>query len=95
MTRMQTVLSEIDRYAEDGGLKEFSLDYITKDGRRKHCARLCKGGKLKAAPRSGNGRAHFNIKQKGILMLWNNETRKYESPLIALITHFNGIRVCH
>jgi hypothetical protein len=92
---MPTVLSEIDRYAEDGELKEFSLTYITKDGKRKHCARLCKGGRLKAAPIKGNGRSHFNVKKSGLLMLWNNATGRPESPLIALITHFNGIRVWH
>lgn len=77
------MLSEIDRIDNDFKIKEFSLIYITTDGRRKISSGLVKSG------------AKYNVKRSGNLPLFNNSTQKHEHVKIDLITHFNGKRVWH
>lgn len=89
------MLSEINRYADSATVKEFSLTYITKDGKRKHRPRMCKSGYTAKPKATYANRQNPNIKDLGLLHVFNIIENRPETPDISLITHFNGYRVWH
>ena len=95
--KMSTVLSEINRYADSDTIKEFSLTYYTKAGKKVHRKRLCKSGHVHKSrvewQKSDRNNPH--IKDLGLLHVYNIDEKRPETPDISLITHFNGKRVWH
>ena len=94
--KLSIVLSEIDRYEEDGKLKTFSLTFVSTKGKLIHRKVMSKGGEYKKnSAGKVQGKSYFNVKEKRVLVLWNEIEKRTETPKIALITHFNGERVWH
>lgn len=91
---MQNVLAFINQYDADGEAREFSLQYVKDDGSVGFKARARKGGKFKAKS-EGKSTFHYNLKSKGLLQIVDLETNEVRNITLALITHFNGIRVWH
>lgn len=91
---MTAVLAEINTYSSmDGSINYFSLEYVTADGKRKVINKARLGGQAK--PKGNAPSKMYNVKQKGVLVLFNEDAGRPETPKISKIIKYNGQRVWH
>ncbi|MDJ1468162.1 hypothetical protein [Xanthocytophaga flava] len=109
--KLHVVLAEIDQAVRDNKPHEFSLQYIKKDGTAGKKTRVRKSGTNPAKGNQADksistdhvlsddkeetSNFRYNIKEKGILLLHDVVNDQPFSLKIALLTHYNGIRIKH
>lgn len=88
---MKSVLFEISQYADGDKMREFSLTFVKTNGELRHRERMTNGGRVSKP----GAQPFYNMKAKAAIMLFNVQLNRYESILLPLITHYNGIRIWH
>lgn len=95
------VLSQIDQSVIDGEHQTFSLRYTRLDGSLGEIKKARKNVKHPRLSNDGNDAAKsvrsfsHNIKESGVLLLYNEDKGGHREIKIDLISHFNGILVHH
>jgi len=97
MIRIGHALDTINVTVERGEQSTFSITYVTVDGRVEHIEKASRGSRHTGGKSSGGGapKGAFNMKEKGIIILYNHNLKRTQSAKIHLITHFNGLEVFH
>jgi hypothetical protein len=93
MFKLRAVLADINQDVRDGQPHYFSINYVKTDGTLGAKQRVRKSGTTGA--RSGSTKFQYNLKEKGVLLLFNDLTDEHFSIRIDLITHYNGKEVRH
>jgi hypothetical protein len=93
--KIQVVLAEINQNIHPS----FSIRYVKKDGTLGEKKNVRKSGKTSAQAAAvcedAKSDFRYNVKQKGIILLYDMETEQSFSLKIALLTHFNGKQIQH
>lgn len=93
-----TALALIDRYHAGGKLEYFSLTYVTSKGKLVTRNKMSKatGARQPYVPTpTTTKRQFYNVKEREVLVLFNHDLNRVETPNIFLLTHFNGERIWH
>jgi len=93
MFTLRAVLAEINQDVRDGQPHYFSIAYVKTDGTPGAKQRVRKSGTT--LPTKGAGGFRYKVKEKGVLLLWDDLGEKHFAVKIALITHYNGKEVRH
>ena len=91
--KINHALHDMNMPYENGRAKEFTLQYITKEGRIK-TIKCLKGGKYIGGEKKQN-RSFESVRRRGVIMLFNTIERRPESPKMFSIVNYNGMPVCH
>jgi hypothetical protein len=95
MVKLRAVLADINQDVRDGSPHYFSIRYVKADGSIGQKARVRKSGQFNGAEIKGESHFKYNVKQKGILVLFDEATNRHFSIKISRITHYNGQEVWH
>lgn len=93
--KLSAVLADMEQPEQDGALRTFSIRYVKTDGTVGEKPRCRKSGQAAGAAVTEGSNFRYNVKQRGIVVLTNLDNNQPFSLRIALITHFNGVRVWH
>lgn len=94
MIKLVAVLAEINQAIRDDRPHRFSISYCKVDATWNHKARVRKSGSVHASSKGG-GNFGYKVREKGILLLFDELTDSHFSIKISLLTHFNGILIRH
>ena len=96
--RIKTALAEIDQLAAQGEGREFSLDYVRRNGTLGRKVRLVKAGASGGSDYVAGERSEglgYSLKKTGVLLVQDQTTGQVRSIKIRRITHYNNVRVLH
>lgn len=91
--RIAHVLSEMETAGDNGQSPEFSLEFITSEGRVSRIKRGLRGAR-KRSTQPGE-KKHPNHKENNLIHVTDLDEGQVKSVTIALITYFNGQLVTH
>jgi len=96
-------LSEIDQNVQDNKPVFFSIKFVKKGkneqdkerGKLRHVEFASKGWKDSKLPNAsnGDGKKFYNVKESGVLVLYDHERKEYFTPSIDLIISYNNQRI--
>jgi hypothetical protein len=78
---------------DNGKAKEFTIRYITKEGKRK-LIKCIKGTRFVGGEKKTN-RTFESVRRKGVIMLYNLIEKRVETPKVFAITNYNGYPIQH
>ena len=95
---MAVFLAHVNQYEVDGVVREFSLEYVRKDGSWGKKARVAKAGVPKGRPafsgaRKPSEKFRYNFKDTGTILLFDCESQEYFTLRLYNITFFNGLNI--
>lgn len=100
---MAVFLAHVNQYEVDGVIREFSLEYVRKDGSWGKKARVAKAGVPKSRVAKGqpvfNGarkpsqKFRYNLKDTGTILLFDCEEQEYFTLRLYNITFYNGLNI--
>jgi hypothetical protein len=93
-------LAEIDKAVDDNGKTVFfSLSFYTSAGEYRHIKKCSKNWKKptekSSQPNFSKVKNLFNIKEKGLLLIYDHEQERHISIHVQLITNYNGYSIRH
>jgi len=94
LIHIRTVLAEIELPDGEGRPKAFSLRYYKTDGTPGSKAAVQKAGRSGGST-GGSGKFHYRVKEKGVLLLVDCQTKQSFALRISLLTHYNDRRILH
>ena len=93
MITLRAVLAEINQDVRNGEPHYFALAYVKKDGSTGSKLRVRKSGTTQE--KAGGSNFKYKVKEKGVLLLWDELEGRHFAVKIALLTHYNGKEVRH
>ena len=69
----------------------FSITFIKDDGQRRHIQKASRNVKLGRRTRG----AHTNLRAANLMLVYDHTAGTHKYITIALVTHYNGVRVFH
>jgi hypothetical protein len=75
----------------NGEARSFSLKFAKDDGSVSSLAKASRNVKLGKATKG----SHTNLRQQNLMLVYDHESKTHKHITIALITHYNGVRVFH
>jgi hypothetical protein len=96
--KMALFLAQINQYEVDGIVREFSLEYVRKDGSWGKKARVAKAGIRKGQPvftgaRKPSTKFRYNLKETATIVLFDCIDQEYFTLRLYNITFYNGLNI--
>jgi N-acetyl-anhydromuramyl-L-alanine amidase AmpD len=95
MIDIGTALSRINITHEGGKPIVFSISFVKEDGTIKKIQNARKNVKHQGQSSTAGNKALYNLKSRGILLIYDEEISDFRSIKISRIIEFNGEKVFH
>lgn len=95
MISIRQALAEMDITYEDGLPKSFSIEYWREDGTPGKMEKATKNEKRPGSGGAAKTKFKYNVKERGVVLLFNLETNETRAVKITRINKFNGEEVFH
>lgn len=92
MTGVNQMLAQMATTVKDGNPVYFSIEFWKEDG---SLGKIKKASKNAKSGKRTQGKINYNLKSKGLLMIFNHDIGEFRSIKITSIETFNGIQVFH
>jgi hypothetical protein len=92
---LRSVLAEIDTPDKQGNAREFSIKYAKEDGDEGFKAKVRKAGSLGSGATHSTGRFRYNVKERGVLVVFDVAKEETRTLKIARLIEYNGVRIQH
>lgn len=99
---LSAFLAQIDQNVIEGKPVYFSITFVKRGksdkdkerGKLRHVAKASKGWKEPQRTNTGTkSKDFYQVKEHGVLVLFDHTRGEPFTPLIDLITHFNGLKI--